>query len=362
MGNVVSPNNRIEYLDSIKSVLIFTVIWGHFIAGTNNVEGQNNSKFIIIYSFHMPLFMALSGIFFYKLFDRDFKKVVWNKILQLIIPATFVLLILTIAISLYKPRNLANLLEWVWSARPWFLFTLFFCIIASLLFTKLTKSPTSGFILTFCLFALIPDVTDKELFMLPFFALGYYAYKYRHFIDKYWMILCLLSIVFWMCIYIGYYNTGNYNVYENPWVLWRVGSGICSPASFKVAVVRYAIGLFVCVFVFIILKKLYETNIGRAINRLKLNKLIGQNTLGIYLLQAVFFSLLTAFSAKYDVFSNISYGRDIIPFILTIVMLPVFNLMVEFIKGNKLLSLLLLGIHNKADVNIKSNKELSDAR
>ena len=55
---------RILYIDAIKAVLMFLVIWGHVIQFTNVHEGLNNPTAAFIYSFHMPLFMMVSGMFF----------------------------------------------------------------------------------------------------------------------------------------------------------------------------------------------------------------------------------------------------------------------------------------------------------
>lgn len=65
VGEVISPRfkmstNRIEYIDNLKGLAIFTVVLGHVV-----VFGyQNYENYIRIFasSFHLPLFMFLSGI------------------------------------------------------------------------------------------------------------------------------------------------------------------------------------------------------------------------------------------------------------------------------------------------------------
>lgn len=49
--------NRVEYIDTLKGLLIILVIFGH--------TGINSNIQKWIYSFHMPLFLIISG-FFYK--------------------------------------------------------------------------------------------------------------------------------------------------------------------------------------------------------------------------------------------------------------------------------------------------------
>ncbi|MDD8037541.1 MAG: acyltransferase family protein, partial [Thomasclavelia ramosa] len=58
-------NNRIEYIDFIKGFTIFLVVWGHAIQNiSQNGSFWNNPMHIFICSFHMPIFMLLSGFFF----------------------------------------------------------------------------------------------------------------------------------------------------------------------------------------------------------------------------------------------------------------------------------------------------------
>ncbi|PWJ60383.1 fucose 4-O-acetylase-like acetyltransferase [Dyadobacter jejuensis] len=52
--------DRIEYIDNLKGLAILMVVVGHFIQ-YNSAEGKDNVIFSIIYSFHMPLFMFISG-------------------------------------------------------------------------------------------------------------------------------------------------------------------------------------------------------------------------------------------------------------------------------------------------------------
>ena len=56
--------NRNIAIDIAKGIGIILVVWGHVIqvsAGEGNFDYWGNSIFEIIYSFHMPLFIFLSG-------------------------------------------------------------------------------------------------------------------------------------------------------------------------------------------------------------------------------------------------------------------------------------------------------------
>lgn len=60
-------NGRSEYLDFLKAILIITVLLGHCIQYGGGYEDNSffdNKLFKFIYSFHMPLFMLISGYLF----------------------------------------------------------------------------------------------------------------------------------------------------------------------------------------------------------------------------------------------------------------------------------------------------------
>ena len=61
-----SYNSRIETLDIYKGFLIFLVVWGHFMMPLIDREYPVARRlFLLIYSFHMPAFIFLSGYFYY---------------------------------------------------------------------------------------------------------------------------------------------------------------------------------------------------------------------------------------------------------------------------------------------------------
>ena len=66
-------NKRLLWADSLKGVLILLVILGHAIQRVLVDECFSNHIWNIIYSFHMPAFMAISGYLTYG------KEKVWNK-------------------------------------------------------------------------------------------------------------------------------------------------------------------------------------------------------------------------------------------------------------------------------------------
>ena len=54
---------RIKYLDYLKAFAIYLVVYGHLLCDYAD-EQASSPVCITIYSFHMALFMSLSGYFF----------------------------------------------------------------------------------------------------------------------------------------------------------------------------------------------------------------------------------------------------------------------------------------------------------
>jgi len=68
---------RFDYVDIAKGLGMLMVIWGHINSG---------STFVLVYSFHMPLFFFLSGIVFNSNRYNSFKEFFIRKVKNLIIP------------------------------------------------------------------------------------------------------------------------------------------------------------------------------------------------------------------------------------------------------------------------------------
>lgn len=103
---------RITYLDVVKYVAIFFVVWGHVVQQTYvgggypiHREAYPDVLFNWIYTFHMPLFMGLCGYFF----SRSLKKrngYPWPKLKQRLL-------------GLFIPMCSFGFLKLVLSREPW---------------------------------------------------------------------------------------------------------------------------------------------------------------------------------------------------------------------------------------------------
>jgi fucose 4-O-acetylase-like acetyltransferase len=79
-------NGRIQFMDALKLFAIFLVLWGHAVQYLLSSVYYSEPMYRIIYSFHMPLFMMISGFFAVKSMKRDFIHLFITKFRQLILP------------------------------------------------------------------------------------------------------------------------------------------------------------------------------------------------------------------------------------------------------------------------------------
>lgn len=86
-------SNRNEYFDIIKGLTIILVLFGHALEASSGMISRGSLSFFydpihnFIYSFHMPLFMIVSGYFFYKSYSRhNVSYMITSRIKSLLIP------------------------------------------------------------------------------------------------------------------------------------------------------------------------------------------------------------------------------------------------------------------------------------
>lgn len=132
-----SHGKRNYSLDIFKGVLIFLVVFGHFLLPVKEREYTLfNKLFFFIYSFHMPAFIFLSGYFYYDSWKRKGTKL--KSVISLIMLFFMMKILLHISDMLfYGDRNIIPdfLHE---SSTPWY--------ISALIFFRLSLYPLELFL------------------------------------------------------------------------------------------------------------------------------------------------------------------------------------------------------------------------
>ena len=86
ISGIMLKKTRIKAFDFLKFFAIFLVIWGHAIQYFLSSDYSDELVFRIIYSFHMPLFMMVSGYFSVSSMSLNIGKFLKKKIVQLLLP------------------------------------------------------------------------------------------------------------------------------------------------------------------------------------------------------------------------------------------------------------------------------------
>lgn len=129
---------RLQYVDSLRGFCIMLVVLGHVL---QHYYSNENLLFRIIYSFHMPLFMFLSGYVSYRM--SEYVKI-GKRAVQLLVPF-FSAILLGYVVGSLSGKDMGGLVHHIIQVvvRPdrglWFLWALFFISVLFLAARKLAN-------------------------------------------------------------------------------------------------------------------------------------------------------------------------------------------------------------------------------
>lgn len=135
-------------------------------------------------------------------------------------------------------------------------------------------------------------------------------------------------------------NTSDITIYSAPYVLWSINDGIHIDSTLIIAIKRYVIGFIGSVSVYFLLKRFF-CGIGQNIGNSYIVQYIGRQTLGLYLFQIAFFTMYMG--VKNGFTENLTYGKDGLAFILSIVLLLILLVIIKIVRKSKYAKMLLLG-------------------
>lgn len=173
-------NFRIGFIDIAKCLAIWLVLWGHAMTQLMpSHDLDNNPAFVWLYSFHMPLFMLMSGLFARKALKLPLFEMLWAKFKQLIVP-TLLFGVLWLAVD--KPQELlagdamsvAMRIIKHFATCYWFLKSLFICFVIGWIIERGKPKWLAALAIWVAFLALQRwDITCFKMgSMLPFFLFG----------------------------------------------------------------------------------------------------------------------------------------------------------------------------------------------
>lgn len=311
---------RVAYIDNLKAFAIVCVILGHalqYLAGSNP---ERLISFNLIYTFHMPLFMMISGFFASQSFHLSPIVFFTKKFIQLFLPAiswSFVKIILSGGGNIYN--NLTG--------SFWFLKSAFVCYAATYIMTKIIRKKKLAYIILFVipLFCNIDISTYMLNYMLPSFIFGIWLRQNINYIIKHKSIIVCVSLLIYLAL-LPLWHFEEFH-YTSEW-----SNGTFLIKEFLVVLHRIAIGLSGSLILFIIFTCINKTS--------SIMSNIGASTLGLYVMNGLFSDI-----QRHIVHLHIDNELAClaIALLLTTIQVPVFLFVISYMKKYCLFSTIFFG-------------------
>lgn len=165
---------RLQSFDLLKLFAIFLVLWGHcvqYLLSSNHID---EPVYRFIYSFHMPLFMMIAGMFASRSLQMPLGAFVWKKAEQLILPCVVWGMLMTIgniAQPLLTGRAVeTSVLTTLFTGNFWFLKSLFGCYLLAYIGQNLLRNKWLFYTITIVISQFITEYSI--LWMYPAFVVG----------------------------------------------------------------------------------------------------------------------------------------------------------------------------------------------
>lgn len=177
---------RERWVDQVRGFAIYLVVLGHCIqyASHDGYNYADNMIFQLIYSFHMPLFMLISGyLFWYSLSKYSFGEGILAKLKGIMIPCMIwglVTYILDVVLNGWSPVSIYGYLYYT-AYSNWFLWAVFYCSLVGFVSKYLFKGRLIGYFIILVCNYFIPVVanTTGAKRLMPFFILGLMLNQYK---------------------------------------------------------------------------------------------------------------------------------------------------------------------------------------
>ncbi len=196
MNGVLMENkkDRSRYLDVVKGITIMLVVLGHCVQccpGTGwEVEGKffTNPLFKVIYSFHMPAFMAVNGyLLYFQVRKYEIAELIKRKLITMCIPL-LVWTQIAVAKSLiegFRVESIRELIGFEYESilGIWYLVAILGCTFFMVICEKMPSVPLKTVYLAVLIaaFFVTPDSADLKYvkFLFPMMLAGYMFNKYE---------------------------------------------------------------------------------------------------------------------------------------------------------------------------------------
>lgn len=326
---------RLRSFDILKLFAIFLVLWGHCIQYFLSSEPVDESLYRTIYSFHMPLFMMISGYFAASSMHIRLIDFLKKKSVQLLLPCfTWELIFNTFIYHLPDKLFFDSLLNFFINGF-WFLKSCFICYLIAFLGYRCNLKRGTRIILTLFFSQLISFY--QVPLMYPAFLLGLELNNspemmrklksvYPIIVLSFIVLLCFWDKSFWFSLDLkeSIINRDPYPFIEYGYKkIYRIIIGIAGSLSF-----------------FFLFQKLFDRNIKSKF--LETCGSWGQYTLGIYILQGYLLEILLAKYLNFDHLNFYLFNFLVAP-LISIIVLIICVFIIKFILRSRICAFWLLG-------------------
>lgn len=312
---MLHTKTRDYYFDNLKFILIIFVVIGHAIEPLIDISGKFKILYCYIFSFHMPLFVFISG-YFSKTYINNGNKI--KSIQRFLIPYLLFQILYAIFYKyiLHIPSIQITLVIPIYIM--WYLLATFIWILITPYFIQLKHCITIAFVLGI-LVGYASDIStylslSRIIVFYPFYLIGYYMNRStieKLFSKKIKIIsLLIIILVFLLSLKIPntfnaawFYGRDNYILLNSPF--WYSG-------LFRILI--YTINILICISILSLVPN----------HKTKFSK-YGMNTIYIYLFHG--------FIIKYFVFKTSIYEN--IDTFLSKIFLIVISIIITFLLGSK---------------------------
>lgn len=335
-----SNTNRLLAFDGIKLFAIFLVVYGHCILHLQNhsYDIKENILYRLVASFHMPLFMAVSGYFGSKIFNLKFYDLFRKKWNRLIVPSISFGILFSFSWC-YLVDGGGNYVG-TFIRCYWFLKSAFCC---SILYWVCRKIPnlTLGLIFTLVISQFVFAYKVNEMY--PAFLVGAFLYTHKNYLEKYSLSIFFTCLISYLILFsFDDYEMFSYPVLRLHQYLFSTGIGLY--LSVQVYFIALGItGTLTVISLFIGAERIFNNK--KSSHKAKIAEYMsrwGSETLGIYLIQAI---LLEHCLMRTLNFANISWElfNLIIAPIVAIIVIIMCLVIINWMKKVKFLRLYFLG-------------------
>lgn len=335
MENVSSPK-RIVSIDLLKLFAIFLVILGHAYVHLQSGPVREHDGWKFIYSFHMTLFMAVSGFFAPSLLKLDFRAFFVRKGLQLLVPAVFT----TFAVAGLMLAAGDEVESGYYVFGIWFLKSLFACSLLYLVSARLFANPPAALAVSLLFSQIVPYFSLPSMY--PAFVLGSVLRQMWPWFTARRTAVIVVSGVLFACALAFVVDGDTFETPSTGGSIRRAIGGDWSGITMLLSR-RYILmvtGMAGTLFFFMLFDALFAGAEGRR-GVVWLSR-FGQRTLGVYIIQTFVLEFGLRHLLNFDTMNPVVFSYIVAP-LLSMAVLALCLWIAGLMQGNRITALLFLG-------------------